>query len=348
MTQLYLSFAVIFALMGIAGLFGNTLVILVVIKNKSMKTPVNYMLVNLAIADILVAIFFGIQFIVTPVLHHPRGTTGDLLCKFITGGVPGWIGAVTSIFSLVAIAIERYFAVMFPHSIKGKLTSTKVIMFVMTSWFLAFLWAGVGFFITVYNQEINACLHNWSKEIYANLYTVGWLFVAGIVPLSIMGILYSRVVYRLWFTEQENEATQIALLRHRRRVTQLVIAVTIVYALCWIPELIIYFLGFTGAMKLTQIHFNIASGLVFFNSTVNPVVYSLQSSTFRRHYWGLFFCGRNYRSNQIMPKTLDRQSTAVICLRAQKESANTKRIVPLSEGSDYNVAEPSEMKRDSQ
>ena len=347
MRQFYLSFAVIFALMGIADLFGNTLVILVVLKNKSMKTPVNYMLLNLAIADILVGIFFGIQFIVTPVLDHPRGTTGDLLCKLVTGGVPGWIGAVTSIFSLVAIAIERYFAVMFPHSIKGKLTSTKVVIFVMISWFLAFLWAGVGFFIMVYNQEINACVHNWSKEIYANIYTVGWLFVAGILPLSIMGILYSRVVYRLWFTEQGNDRTQISLLRYRRRVTRLVIAVTIVYALCWIPELIIYFLGFTGAIKLTQIHFNIASALVFFNSTVNPIVYSLQSSAFRRHYWNLFFCRTNHRSNQIIPRILDSQSTTVIHLRAQKESGDTKRTVPVSEGSDYKLAEPSEMKTDS-
>ena len=331
MMPMYISFAVAFALMTIAGLFGNTLVILVVLKNKSMKTPVNYMLLNLAASDILVGVFFGIQFIVTPVLAHPGGATGDLLCKFVTGGVPGWIGAVTSVFSLVAIAIERYFAVMFPHSLRGKLTSAKVLIFIVVSWLLALLWAGVGFFITVYDQEINACVHSWPKEIYANIYTVGWLFVAGIVPLGIMGILYSRVVYRLWFTKQENEATQTSLLRYRRRVTRLVIAVTIVYALCWIPELIIYFLGFTGTITLTQIHFNIASGLVFLNSTVNPIVYSLQSSAFRRHYWNIICCDKNRRPNQVNPTKFDQELTTVIHIRFAHEIDEAQTVMPANE-----------------
>ena len=307
MSLMYVCFAVVFSLMAIADVVGNTLVILVVLKNKSMKTPVNYLLVNLAAGDILVGVFFGIQFIIAPVLNHPRGSTGDILCKFVTGGVLGWVGAVASVFTLVAIAIERYYAVIFPY--RGKLTTTKVEIFGVVSWIIALLWAGVGFFITVYNHKINACVHSWSKDIYANIYTVGWTIVAGIIPLSIMGFLYSRVVHRLWFTEQENEATQRALLRYRRRVTKLVIAVTVVYALCWIPELTIYFLGFTGTIVLKQIHFNIASGLVFLNSTINPVVYSLQSSTFRTHFWNLICRWRKRRSNRVHPG-LEPDSTA--------------------------------------
>ena len=301
MSLMYVTFAVLFSVMVIADLVGNALVILVVLKNTSMKTPVNYLLVNLAAADILVGVFFGIQFIITPAITHPGGATGDLLCKFVTGGVPGWIGAVTSVFSLVAIAIERYCAVIFPHSQRGKLTKTKVVIFAVVSWILAILWAGVGFFITVFNKEINGCVHSWPEDVYANIYTVGWTVVAGIIPLGIMGVLYSRVVHRLWFASQSSEVTQRAMLRYRRRVTKLVIAVTVVYALCWIPELTIYFLGFTGTIILKPIHFSVASALVFFNSTINPVVYSLQSSTFRTHFWNLICCKKGRRSNRVHP-----------------------------------------------
>lgn len=207
-----------------------------------------------------------------PVLTPPGGDTGDVLCKLVTGGVPDWVGAVTSVFSLVTIAIERYYAVLFPHNQRGKLTETKVATFAIVSWIFAFMWAGVGFFITVYNYETKGCVHNWSKDIYANIYTVGWTVVAGIIPLGIMGSLYSQVVCRLWFTKQSSEATQRALLRQRRRaVTKPVIAVTVVYALCWIPELTIYFLGFTGAITLNQIHFSIASALVF---STQPLIQS--------------------------------------------------------------------------
>lgn len=325
---MYLSFAAVFSVMVIVDLVGNTLVFLVVLQNESMKTPVNYLLVNLAIADILVGVFFGIQFIITPVLTHPEYKTGDLLCKFVTGGVLGWVGAVASVFSLVAIAIERYCAVMYPHSQRSKLTKTKIAIFAIVSWVLALLWAGVGFFTTVYNGDEKSCDISWSKEIYANVYTVGWTVVAGAMPLGIMGFLYARVVYRLWFTNQEREVTQMALLRYRKRVTKLVIAVTIVYALCWVPELTIYFLGFTGAIELREIHFNIASALVFFNSTINPVVYGLQSSIFRRHLRDLIFacCKKVWRSNQVNPALEQSQITA-----AQRRLSSVSDKKELSE-----------------
>ena len=309
---MYLSFVAVFSVMAIVDLVGNTLVVLVVLQNESMKTPVNYLFVNLAIADILVGVFFGIQFIITPVLTHPEYMPGDLLCKFVTGGVLGWVGAVASVFSLVAIAIERYCAVMYPHSHRSKLKKTKIAIFAIVSWVLALLWAGVGFFTTVYNGDKKSCDISWSKEIYANVYTVGWTVVAGAMPLGIMGFLYARVVYRLWFTNQERDVTQMALLRYRKRVTKLVIAVTIVYALCWVPELTIYFLGFTGAIELREIHFNIASALVFFNSTINPVVYGLQSSIFRRHLRDLILacCKKVWRSNQVNPALEQSQITA--------------------------------------
>ena len=37
-----------------------------------------------------------------------------------------WLGGNASVFTLVAIAIERYYAVIFPHGNKGKLTMRKL------------------------------------------------------------------------------------------------------------------------------------------------------------------------------------------------------------------------------
>lgn len=294
LSSIYLGFSVLFSVMVVCNLVGNTLVILVVLLNRSMKTPTNYLLVNLASADIVVAIFIGIQFIATPTFTHPQGTLGSVLCKTLTGGTPGWVGAVASVFSLVAIAIERYWAVLHPHSQKIKLTKTKIAILALLSWFVSIIWAIPGFWATAYNKEMKGCAHSFSKPIFAKLYTVGWSVVAGVIPISIMGALYSRVVYRLWFVNSAaTEATQRALLRYRKRVTKMVIFVTIVYVLCWVPELLIYFLGFTGAIRLQSIHHAIASALIVFNSSINPTVYSLQSSKFRKHLRDLISCKRN-------------------------------------------------------
>ena len=294
LSWMYIGFSMLFSVMVIFNLVGNTLVILVVLLNRSMKTPTNYLLVNLASADIVVAIFIGIQFIATPTFTHPEGTLGSVLCKTLTAGTPGWVGAVASVFSLVAIAIERYWAVLHPHSQKIKLSKSKIVILALFSWIVSIIWAIPGFWAITYIEEIKGCAHDFSKPIYAKMYTVGWSVVAGVIPISIMGGLYSKVVYRLWFTTSGNaEASQRALIRYRKRVTKMVIFVTVVYVLCWVPELLIYFLGFTGTITLKAVHHAIASALIVFNSSINPTVYSLQSSKFRKHIAELICCKRN-------------------------------------------------------
>ena len=123
----YIGFTILFALMVICILVGNTLVILVVTLNRSMKTPTNYLLVNLASADMVVAVFIGLQPIATPTVTHPQGTLGSVLCKMLTGGNPGWVGAVVSVFSLVAIVIKRYWTVLNPTARRSNLQRKRLL-----------------------------------------------------------------------------------------------------------------------------------------------------------------------------------------------------------------------------
>ena len=98
---------VAFVIMAIMDLVGNTLVILVIRLNKSMRKPMTTLLLNLAVADMVVAVFVTIQFVIGPTFEHPSGTTGLLLCKLITGGPMSWSAAAVSVFTLVVISIER-------------------------------------------------------------------------------------------------------------------------------------------------------------------------------------------------------------------------------------------------
>lgn len=57
---------------------------------------------------------------------HPEGRTGELLCSLLTDGALAWVGASSSVVTLVAIALERYYAVIYPIGKKGKLTTRKL------------------------------------------------------------------------------------------------------------------------------------------------------------------------------------------------------------------------------
>ncbi|KAM7451145.1 hypothetical protein ABFA07_001210 [Porites harrisoni] len=189
---------VAFVIMAIMDLVGNTLVILVIRLNKSMRTPMNTLLLNLAVADMVVAVFVTIQFVIGPTFQHPSGTTGLLLCKLITGGSMSWSAAAVSVFTLVVISIERYHAVVKPLASRSTLTKTKLKLIIFGCWFFGFFWNIPNFAVKTYRADLETCGEQWPGQIFPIVYSFGWSVVAGIAPISLMSYLYSRVVYKLW------------------------------------------------------------------------------------------------------------------------------------------------------
>ena len=59
-------------------------------------------------------------------LHPPGGDGWKSFMHTADSRNFAWVGAASSTFTLVAIAIERYFVVVFPHGNKGKRTIRKL------------------------------------------------------------------------------------------------------------------------------------------------------------------------------------------------------------------------------
>ena len=82
----------------------------------------NYLLINLAVADIIFVIFTIPNMVHSSI--QPNGATGKLLYTF---GTFAWVGAASSIFTLVTVAVERYWSVVHPYGGSGKrLTMRKL------------------------------------------------------------------------------------------------------------------------------------------------------------------------------------------------------------------------------
>ena len=204
------------------------------------------------------------------------GHTGDYLCKFLTGGNLVWTGGVVSVVSLIAVAVERYFAVLYPHDKKKRITKAKLKFIIPACWLFSIFWNIPVYVLVKYNED-------WLSGWYLNAYSLGWLIVVGILPLSVMTLLYSRVVFKLWVTSsQPVEQSQRAVIKSRKRVTKMVLTVTVVCAVCWLPNLIAYVLDFYGLNSQGDIVHTTTVVLVTLNSAVNPIIYCFQSRQFRR------------------------------------------------------------------
>lgn len=284
-------------------LIGNTLVILVILTNKAMKSPMNYLLINLAVADIMVGAFIMPQYLLNQLFTHPGGTAGTIICKLLTGGSFTWIGSAASAFSLVAISFERYFAVIHPHSTKLKLSIRKVKRVILGSWVFAVVLNAPLFVTITFDKKINFCVESWPKNQMwiGSAYGTLWFIAAGVLPITIMLILYSRVIYTLWFKRSKNQvqATQLSILKSRKRLTKMIFTVSIIYALCWLPDLTMYLLHLYNVnYSYGELPIMIGVVLVTCNSAVNPFVYTFQSEKFRRYLKELVLC-RKYRKNRV-------------------------------------------------
>ena len=94
---------------------GNSILVFVYFKNKSMKNTVNCCIMNMVFADLLVTLVYmprmvarivgGLEWLV-------EGTSGLILCKFVS--ISQEVLICVSILTVVIIAFERFFAVAFP------------------------------------------------------------------------------------------------------------------------------------------------------------------------------------------------------------------------------------------
>lgn len=83
------------------------------------RNPIRYLLVNLAVADFMYAAFIAPS-------SHPDGFIGSGLNQFLTDCNVAWMGAISSIVTLVIISIERYYATLSSFDNKGKFSERKL------------------------------------------------------------------------------------------------------------------------------------------------------------------------------------------------------------------------------
>jgi len=302
MTSLDLVLTVAFSVIVVINLLGNGVVCLVVLRYRGMRAPINYLLVNLAVSDMMVALFITPQYVIKWTFHHPNGTAGDYMCMFITGGNFIWTGGAVSAFSLVVIAVERYFAVVRPLNKRHRLTTRRLVAIITVGWLYALIFNLPLFFVVRHKDGVDHCIEHWPKKSLAEAYTIACFFVFGAIPMGAMVILYVRVLYKLW--KSGIQATQIsekAKIRARLKVTKMVCVVSIMYALCWLPNLVLYMISqFKPELYVYGSTSFVASVLlVGLNSAMNPFIYALHSTNFRQHIRGALCC-RTYRSADIL------------------------------------------------
>ena len=277
---------------------GNSLVIYVITKNRSMRTSTNCLIMNLAICDLLITALQTPLFIKN--LHIGDtwfgGTLGNVTCKIQSFVVS--LLLFCSIFNLVAIAIDRYLAVTRP--LRYKLSSKWVVKIgIPTMWLISTLFS-VKAALTpkaLYGDEKRPeCESEGSPlEVYLSLCCL-------LVSFIVLILLYSIICYRLWRRNIPGEVSnnqQALAIRTARKVTVLMISVVIVFFVSWAPVFIIMLLDLiqvrsrdTSFFMYHPALFAVTFWLILNSSACNPCLYFIFIESFRQSLKSTCSCFR--------------------------------------------------------
>ncbi|XP_022416630.1 adenosine receptor A2b isoform X1 [Delphinapterus leucas] len=276
-------------------LAGNVLVCAAVGTSSALQTPTNYFLVSLAAADVAVGLF-AIPFAVTISLGF---CTDFHSCLFLACFV--LVVTQSSIFSLLAVAVDRYLAVRVPLRYKSLVTGARARGVIAVLWVLA-LGIGLTPFLG-WNSKDRAtnCTEPWDGSTNASCCFVKCLF-ENVVPMSYMvyfnffgcvlpPLLIMLVIYVKIFLVACRQLQRMELMDHTRTVLQREIhaakslaMIVGIFALCWLPVHAINCASLfqpAWAKEKPKWAMNTAILLSHANSVVNPIVYAYRNRDFR-------------------------------------------------------------------
>ena len=314
------AFAVMYSFIVIIGVPANCVIITIVRKTPSMHTTTNYLLMNLAVADLTTLMFCpGIyDFSLNKV--QLGNTVGDLICKFLAGNAVVPISMNVGALTICTMAVERYLALVKPFHNGLRLTKKQVPHVVAFLWTFAVLSCIPDFMLNTIDPNplsTYPCKRPWSLDEFFDhkgfIIFTGVCF--GIIPCTVVFFCYFEIFRGLFITKticsNAPEGTSCQSSEHRdvkKQLFKLLISLTILFSICTLP-FSIFFIYLTAMNKSTVVNSRSLLYLIhrmvrFFliaNSVFNPLVYALQSTNYRNGFKRIFCCKDGLEGNEEKP-----------------------------------------------
>ena len=301
---------VIFGLFMFLGLTGNSLVIFSFVSKKRMRTLTNILILNLAIGDIaflaLCIPFATFRFITD---EWPYGDVGCKLSQYFVS-----VSVYVTVYTLVLMAVSRYFAIVHPLSSIRFRTKRNIIYAVIFVW-IACISGNIPVLIQmkVYrlpteNGEASICENSehLRNPTEAQIFYVVFSVLAYVFPLTVISILYGLILRRVFSVKDPSTTTDGSIQkagsdRHddvKKRVAKLILVVIATFAICWLPVHLCFLtrrfgIWATETTEETGTYISLlvaAKCLAYSNSCLNPILYTFLSSNFRKSFKEIVCC----------------------------------------------------------
>uniref|UniRef100_A0A3Q3EYC6 Substance-P receptor n=1 Tax=Labrus bergylta TaxID=56723 RepID=A0A3Q3EYC6_9LABR len=203
------------------------------------------------------------------------------------------------IYSMTAIALDRYMAII--HPLQQRLTSTETRVVIAVIWMLALILAFPQYYFssTALLPGRTVCFIDWPEYAALDIRKIYYVCVTLLiyfVPLCIMGCAYTTVGVTLWASAIPGDSSERykEQLIAKRKVVKMMIVVVCTFAVCWLPYHIYFLLhqffpDWFEQRYIQQVYLAVM-WLAMSSTMYNPVIYYCLNSRFRAGFQQVFCC----------------------------------------------------------
>ncbi|XP_063047879.1 melanopsin-A [Engraulis encrasicolus] len=346
--------AVIF-LVGITGLVGNFLVIYAFSRSRTLRTPANMFIINLAITDFLMCLTQTPIFFTTSM--HKRWIFGEKGCELYA--FCGALFGICSMITLMVIAVDRYFVITRPLASIGVVSCKRAFYILLAAWLYSLAWSLPPFFgWSAYVPEglLTSC--TWDYMTFTpsvRAYTMLLFCFVFFIPLIVIIYCYififrairntNNAVSKIPGSNRRDSIKRFHRLKNEWRMAKIALIAILLYVISWSPYSSVALTAFAGYADMLTPYMNSVPAVIAKASAIhNPIIYAITHPKYRSAIakyipcLGTLLCvpPRELRSTQssftsTRRSTVTSQSSDIVSSQFRRTSSTKPRLSSASD-----------------
>lgn len=295
----------IYSFIWVLGILGNIAVILTICRTKRLRSSSNYLIVNLAVADLASLCIAMPMILIVQITDWPFGL---IVCRFINPLKDLFLHV--SMITITVIAIDRYVHTVYPF--KTPIPLYKVKLIILLIWLVDYLLIPLpmGFVMKIQRHQMNG------HEVCMAIFTPEWqkisiLLLSSFLFLSLfltafayvgVGFVMFKQRKRIKLRAQDAGIHARSLKRELEKnlkTVKLMMAIVVAFWLSVLPLTMFALLLELKVLMPTReqyvIIFFLASHLLFLQHCINPVILYLLSKDMRAGFYKCCTCFSVFR-----------------------------------------------------
>lgn len=311
----------------LAGIIGNLLVCIIIVRHSSMHTATNFYLFNLAVSD-MVYLLFGLPFEILLFWHQYPWLFGLPFCKFrslITEAC-----SYASVLTIVAFSMERFLAICYPLHSYAMSGLKRAVRIIASIWIISLVSATpFAIFRKIFyiryppkdGDELPESSLCATLSIPAGLYELSTVIFFAI-PMVIIIVLYVFMAIEIRARSRQSVTKELGIhpnlmsakqAKSRRAIIKMLAVVVVTFFISWAPfhaqrVVFIYGKNWQNFEFINKFLFTTSGFFYYFACTINPIIYNMMSHRYRFAFRETL-CGKKANSYVATPRQLSRKTT---------------------------------------